>query len=111
MRAVINDTHIVAEINDTHFVARIINRPIVSKLDSTTRVVLVHQKREVVTVGSNAQTVFEMATAPGSPSTSELVVNGVQYSYGVDYMIDATTITWTGVFDLSTTDRMEVFYT
>ena len=43
---------------------------------------------------SASQTVFALAQAPVDPSATAFSVNGVIYTYGTDYTVTGSTLTW-----------------
>lgn len=65
-----------------------------------------------ITVGSNGQTSFVdiLPYTISNPSETQLFVNGIKQSYGVDYTIATRSLTWLNYdFTLSTTDKVELY--
>jgi len=89
---------------------RVVPRTVKVKLAGSVHVHRADLTHEVITVGTNGQTEFSIVGLPLSPATAEVLVNGVQYGYGVDFMIDGHDLEWFGAFDLATTDRLEIFF-
>lgn len=67
----------------------------------------VYQALAITTVG---QTSFVLSVIPSQPHRSRLYLNGVKQRYGVDYVINSTTLTWQGVRLAPTTDTLEIYY-
>lgn len=67
--------------------------------------------RDILTVTVNGQTVFTLSTIPENVNISQLMINGCKQTYGTDYTIVGTTVTWLNTnFTLATTDRVEIYY-
>lgn len=67
--------------------------------------------KDTLSITVNGQTVFALSTIPENVNISILTVNGQKQTYGVDYTIAGTVLTWLNTsFTLSTSDRMEIYY-
>ena len=62
-------------------------------------------------VTTNGQTQFQLDKIAEHPDKSLVVVNGVDYQYGVHYIISGTILTWLDVpFTLDTCDKLTIKY-
>jgi hypothetical protein len=59
---------------------------------------------------SNGQTAFTLSGAPQNPSVTEMLINGVQARYAIDFMISGALLTWTGPYQLATDDSVEIYF-
>ena len=67
--------------------------------------------RDVLTITVNNQTVFNLSMTPENVNLTQLMINGQKQTYGIDYTIAGTVLTWLNTsFRLATTDRMEIYY-
>lgn len=60
-------------------------------------------------IASNGQTVFDLPYAIPSPDKSRLYLNGQKQVYGVDYVVNASVLNYSGVA-LVTTDYLEIYW-
>jgi NAD(P)H-dependent flavin oxidoreductase YrpB (nitropropane dioxygenase family) len=60
-------------------------------------------------IETNGQTVFDLPYAIANPDKSRLYLNGQKQVYGVDYTINASVLTYSGV-TLETTDYFEIYW-
>ena len=66
---------------------------------------------EALLISTDGQTVFTLSQQPDNPSLVLVTVNGAKYTYGADFTILGTTLTWQNVlFPLETTDCLEIYY-
>lgn len=67
--------------------------------------------RQLLTVTTTGQTVFSLSAIAASPQLSELYVNGVKATYGAEYSINNTTLTWLMTsLQLQPSDEFEILY-
>jgi len=68
------------------------------------------QAQEMVSV-INGQTSIPLSQIPQSGSAVEMFVNGLKQTYGIDYSVSGTTVTWANAdFTLISTDIVEFWY-
>lgn len=65
----------------------------------------------VLTVNMAGQTAFTLPSAPASPTTSFLSINGQKARYAADYTIGGSTLTWLNAdYALQPDDSVELIY-
>jgi hypothetical protein len=69
--------------------------------------VAINQAQVVVT--SNGQTSFTLPSTPASNISVQMFLNGQKMSYGSEYTVSGTTVTYSGI-SLITTDYVEFYY-
>lgn len=70
----------------------------------------IEQNRELLTIGSNNQTVFQLTGIPASPSKANVFLNGVKQTYANDFIINNVILTWLSIVNLSVSDILEIYY-
>ncbi|MGA7934724.1 MAG: hypothetical protein WCA35_14360 [Kovacikia sp.] len=65
--------------------------------------------RNVLTA-STGQTVFNLLNTSTMPHLSQLYINGVKATYGTEYVINLTVLTWLGDLRLEPEDEIEINY-
>jgi hypothetical protein len=80
-------------------------------IDDDGRVDALDETPELLPVTVNGQTVFTLSSSPVQPALSRLTVNEQTVTYGIDYTIALTTLTWISTkYPLSTTDTLHIIY-
>lgn len=59
---------------------------------------------------NSGQVNFALSAMPAFPHLSRLWINGVNYNYGVDYLIDGFVLTWLDPIRLEPSDFLEILY-
>lgn len=67
-------------------------------------------RRELLTVVTNGQTVFQLQEIAKQPELSNLSFNGVKALYGSDYIINEVLLTWLSAIPFTTDDQLEILY-
>lgn len=67
--------------------------------------------RDVLTVASPGQTTFNLLHTPDFPGLSQLYINGVKATYGAEYTINTSILSWLSSLRLEPTDEIEITYT
>lgn len=68
------------------------------------------QRREPIPVIEVGQTFFMLAAEAIQPQLSELYVNGIKQTFGEDYAINGSILTWLSSLILEPSDDMEILY-
>lgn len=66
---------------------------------------------ETIPVVGNGQVVFTLSEAPSQPTAVSMFVNGLRQTYGTDFTVSSTTVTYTSAISLSTADKVDFLYT
>jgi hypothetical protein len=81
----------------------------VAWIPSTVTSVITVGKQEKIPVTVNGQTSFTLSQTPTNAASVIMFVNGVKQTYGVEFTVVNTTVTWSG-FSLVTSDSVEFWY-
>ncbi len=65
--------------------------------------------RELLIVSVSSQSTFQLSKVSAQPDLSRLFLNGVKAFYGLEYVINSSVLTWTGI-DLEISDDLEITY-
>ena len=67
------------------------------------------QKQESIAV-SNGQTSINLGDTPVQANGVEMFLNGLKQTYGTEYTVSGSTVTWSGPPTLSSSDRVDFWY-
>jgi hypothetical protein len=68
------------------------------------------EHREVLPISEEGAYIFTLSHTSRRPHLSSLFLNGVRTTYGDDYVINATTLTWIASLSLLPSDELEILY-
>jgi hypothetical protein len=67
------------------------------------------ETREILTIVPG-NTVFTLSQIPANPHLSQLYLNGIKATFGIEYNINAAQLSWLSPLPLEPTDSLEVIY-
>ncbi|MBD2090980.1 hypothetical protein H6F67_14080 [Microcoleus sp. FACHB-1515] len=67
-------------------------------------------EHQTLTVGAAGQTEFQLVFSPALPQETELYINGVKATYGLDYAIEGNRLTYLDSMVLEPSDKIEITY-
>ena len=111
---------VAVDVEQASLVVDVIGSPISVEVETTPIVVEVLQNALITVpaiagyrnfnIETNGQAIFDLPYAIANPDKSRLYLNGQKLTYGVDYVINASVLNYSGVYLNPLTDYLEIYW-